>query len=728
MLVVFLIGLLALLQGCGGGSGGKTNVRPDTAPSAAQRVTYEGGTTVEIAVLDSEFLVAHREFEGLKLTTFNPSGDDSDMGRSEQESATNLVDHGTPVAALVAGRTYGYSPSTDLLLYRVSRRDDGATTASAITEGLRLAAAEGARVINASYTGAQRFLNDRELAAMIGPAEGSKGAVITVAAGNSGASLSEDWRIDDFVAADTLAVLGQTLIVGGSHNGDRASRSNYPGEQAWIQDRFLLAPFVAESASGSAVDATGTFAGTSFAAPIVAGMVGAILGRWPHLDAVQVSQLMLETAARDSGLYRRNDCGPDQNANCGLYYLGQGFADLGAAMQPTGELEVASGDHLDDGGVTLACSQIAWSSAFAGMLPAGALQGAVAFDDLGRDYQLDLAALQGQHGLYRSRLRERQEIMLQTSPAARSVTSALAPGVSLTTLAGPASIISGNRVQLDSGRVAIGAFGFQQGDTRLIDAGSEPWGIALLADREAATTHSLDQGIGVDLSLVVTDSVSLKVQHWQASAVAETGGGAGRYRQARDEAAVQVAVLPLLSFELGWAQRHEDNGVLGSRSAGALDLGPGLTMTQWLARATLEMGEHAQLVARYERGSGGDVGGEGLIRSLSGLETTSYQLGLLVGRDRHRGVLAVSSPLRVTRGVAHLDVPVGRDLDGHVLREARQASMSADGRQTDVELGYAYRASSGAALQVNLLHTREPDHVRKAEPETAFTMVYSRPF
>ena len=727
VLLTILIIAIGWLQGCGGGSGGTTNVRPDTAPSTAQRPIYDSQTTVQIAVVDGEFLVAHREFEGLQIKTFNLLGDDSDMGRSEQGSVANLIDHGTPVAALVAGRTFGYNPSTELLLYRVSEREDGATTAGNIAQGLRRAATEGARVINASYTGAHRFLNDRELDALIRPREEWKGTVITVAAGNSGSSLSEFWRIEDFQANGTEAVLQQTLIVGGVHNGERARNSNYPGEQTWIQERFLLAPFVAESASGAGVDATGTFAGTSFAAPIVAGMVGAVLSRWPHLDAMQVSGLMLDTAARDSKLYGRNDCGADQASNCGLYYLGQGVADLEAAMTPMGELEVASGDHLDQGGTTLSHSHLDWSPAFAGLVPASVLEGAVAFDELGRDYEVHVAALQTRRGRYGHRLRERQEWMLQTAPGVRSAVSPVAPGVSLMTLAGPDASISGKRVQAELGRLGVSAFGFQHGDTRAIDPRSAPWGMALLADREADLMHGLEEGLGADLSIRVGDSVSARVQHWQAAGIKEPDANTARYRQTRNEAILQVTVLPQLSFDLGWARRDEDNGVLGSRSAGALDLGNDLKMNQFLVGGALDIGDHTQLTARYERGNGGNSGGEGLIRSLNGLVTTSYQIGLLLSGERHQGVLMYSSPLRVTSGTLHLDVPVGRDLVGNVLREERQAALATDGRQTDIELGYAYQASRGTRLQVNLLHTREPDHVRDTKAETSLAIVYSRP-
>jgi len=728
ILLAILVGSLGWLQGCGGASGGTTNVRPDTRPSTTPRAVYDAQTTVEIAVVDGEFLVAHREFDGLKVTAFNLLGDESDMGRSEQGSIANLIDHGTPVAALVAGRTYGYNPSTELLLYRVSEREDGATTAGNISEGLRRAATDGARVINASYTGAHRFLNDRELEALIRVRDEWKGAVITVAAGNNGSSLSEEWQIQDFEANGTEAVLQQTLIVGGVHNGERAKNSNYPGEQSSIQDRFLLAPFVAESASGAGVDATGTFAGTSFGAPIVAGMAGAILSRWPHLDAVQVSGLMLDTAARESSLYGRNDCGADQTSNCGLYYLGQGVVDLEAAMTPMGELEVASGNHLDHGGITLSETHVDWSPVFAGTVPASALQGAVAFDELGRDYEVDVAALQTRRGRYSHRLRERQEWMLQAAPGARSTVSPVAPGVSLVTLAGPDASISGNRVQMEFGRLGISAFGFQHGDTRAIDPWSQPWDMALLADRETDLMASLEEGLGVDLSLRLGNSVSVRAQHWQAAASKGPEANTDQYRQTRNEATMRVTVLPQLSFDFGWALRDEDNGVLGSLSAGALDLGNGLTMRQFLAGATLRMGDYTRLITRYERGNGGNSGGEGLIRSLSGLETTGYQIGLLVGGDRHQGVLMYSSPLLVTSGTVHLDVPVGRDLEGNVLREERQAPLGTDGRQTDIELGYAYQASNGTRLQLNLLHTLEPDHVRDAEAETSLAIVYFRPF
>ncbi len=720
---------LGLLQACGGGGpGGSSNVRPDSTPPPSGVVTEPTLTEIPIAVIDSEFLVAHSEFDGLAITSFNVLAADSEMGRSEIGSDRSLIDHGTPVAALVAGRTFGHSETTDLRLIRVSDREDGAAGANAISQGMIAAAEADARVINASYSGAQHYLNSKDLLVAIRPAEGSHGPVLTVPAGNGGENLSDEWKLADFQATEALAILQQTLIVGGGNDGQRAANSNYPGEKTWIQERFLLAPYVVESASGRDVDATGTFSGTSFSAPIVAGMAGTILSHWPHLDSVQVSQLLLDTASADSPLYGRNDCGPDRATNCGQYYLGQGFADMEAAMTPQGELEVASGGHVDEGGQPLADTHLGWSPAFGEVLPASALAGAVAFDDLGRDYEVDLARQQSTNGVYRRRLRERVQEIATMSPGSRSSLNPLGPGLSLLTHMGPDGSVQGNRIQMDAGKARIGAFGFHQGMTGLIDPWEGAHGIPLLSDANAGILYRLEEGMGVDMSVSLHQGIDLRAQHWQASGERAAPVAEGGYRQNRSDLGLRFSRLPGAMLELGWAQRDEGHGVLGSSSGGALDLGEGLTTQQLMAGLTLELGDRAQWIARYERGWGHSNGGNGVVRSLSGLVTEQYLTGLQLQHDRHQAVLMLSRPLHVTGGTLVLDVPVGRDLEGNVVREQRRVDLGIQGGQTDIELGYAFLASDDARLQMNLLHTRDTENLRDSGSDTSWAVSYSRRF
>jgi len=232
--------------------------------------------------------------------------------------------------------------------------------------------------------------------------------------------------------------------------------------------------------------------------------------------------------------------------------------------------------------------------------------------------------------------------------------------------------------------------------------------------------------MGVDLSFALSGSVAVQGQHWQASSHA--GAMADRYRQTRSDLGLQVRTYPGLTLEVGWAQRKEDHGVLGSSSGGALDLGAGLSTTQFTTGVTFDVGDHVQWIARYERGRGSTSGGDGLIRSLRGLDTEQYLAGLQFSHDRHQAVLMLSRPLHVTGGTLHLDVPTGRDIEGNIHREQRNVKLAADGVQTDIELGYAFVETDRARFQLNLLHTVDPQNLRSSGRDTSWALAYSRRF
>jgi len=143
---------------------------------------------------------------------------------------------------------------------------------------------------------------------------------------------------------------------------------------------------------------------------------------------------------------------------------------------------------------------------------------------------------------------------------------------------------------------------------------------------------------------------------------------------------------------------------------------------------TFDVGDHVQWIARYERGRGSTSGGDGLIRSLRGLDTEQYLAGLQFSHDRHQAVLMLSRPLHVTGGTLHLDVPTGRDIEGNIHREQRNVKLAADGVQTDIELGYAFVETDRARFQLNLLHTVDPQNLRSSGRDTSWALAYSRRF
>ncbi len=132
------------------------------------------GDKVPIAIVDSGIDALHPDLAGTITAQFDA------LGTGEPPHA-----HGTAVAGIVAahGRLLGSAPSASILAVRAfgaaASGADGTTFN--ILKGLDWAAAQGARIINLSFTGPSDPLLGRALAAL-----NRKGTILIAAVGNAG--------------------------------------------------------------------------------------------------------------------------------------------------------------------------------------------------------------------------------------------------------------------------------------------------------------------------------------------------------------------------------------------------------------------------------------------------------------------------------------------------------------------------------------------------------------
>nr|WP_042835190.1 S8 family serine peptidase [Thioalkalivibrio sp. ALE16] len=679
------------------------------------QTTVQGGETVKVAVIDNGFRPSHEEFEGRIAGTYDVVTDSTDP--EDVASEEDVFDHGTPVSALIAGNTFGIAGNAELEMISAG----SSLLSTRIRDGVEHASSVNARVINLSLGPAWRILDRADSVSAIqsveGPDEATVGAVVVASAGNRNRNLSDPEDGDDsfdFIDYENLTEtqkIWENLIIAGAASGyQKASYSNYAGEMEEIQDRFMVAQGTHETALGDDDDATGFVSGTSYSAPLISASAATIISKWPHLTAAEVTNRLLETADQGSELYEQNDCGPEENLNCGYYYLGQGHLDLEAAMEPDGEVAIAAGEAVEGETHSIAGTHAAWSSSFGGGFDTNALAGVVGFDELGRDYELDLSSHSYSVLPYGQRLGDRVNQMATAGLNPRPVQNEIAPGLSLTSHHVAGGAVGASEMRLDTGVVELSAFGFHQGETGIMDPWAPESGMAMLSDGSGGLSHLLDRGAGFGVTLPMSDRMALDVGHYAGSANRGDDNLYAGYRQARTDVAMRFAATDALELEAGYGQRHEDGGLLGSRGNGALSLGDSSTTGIVSVGANYSMGDHFGLMARYERGHADVAGGPGMIRSIEGLTTEQSALGVTFERDQHEAIFMVSQPLRVTGGTANLNVPVGRDLDGNVIREERSASLAAAGRQQDVELGYAYAPSQDSRLNVNLLYSNNPDH------------------
>ena len=176
-------------------------------------------------------------------------------------------------------------------------------------------------------------------------------AVITKAAGNDGAfGLSADKDPLVKALAENASINSRLLVVGALNYAGSvgmpatiSSYSNTAGAVSGVQSRFLVAsgttPFQTGdialngvAVSGSTLGPDGQTlgnVGTSYAAPRVAGYVAIVRSKFPNLDAIKTSSIMLDTARYDT-----LTCYP----SCSVNIYGAGEASLSRALAPVGRL------------------------------------------------------------------------------------------------------------------------------------------------------------------------------------------------------------------------------------------------------------------------------------------------------------------------------------------------------------------------------------------------------
>ena len=400
--------------------------------------------------------------------------------------------------------------------------------------------------------------------------------------------------------------------------------------------------------------------GTSFAAPMVTG--GLVVMKHYFRDQLSNTELVarLLATANKQGIY----------ANPATY--GQGLMDLGAATTPVGATRVARGERVDGTGVDLTQTGIALGNALGdGLTQAFARQELVAFDDLDAPFWFSLGEF-----------------------------AAAAPGPSvaarLDELTSPANPSRPAAAAVHGAGLASGEFGAGR------RARSGAWRFGLLEAPGGAEDGHLGLA-GRALGFTLTNRHVL-------SATAFTTPGEFARAPASGASLAWQPVDSAFGLHSGWV--GERKTLLGSSAEGAFGT---LAADAFFAgiRADTELGGW-RMSANAEIGTVAAAPRDGLITGISPLTTSA--LSLRASRplaDDGRLHLSVSQPLRVERGRASLDVPVGRTKAGEVVRSRVSAELAPSGRQIDVSAQWRRPLDIGE-LRLGAVVTRQPGH-RAAE-------------
>jgi hypothetical protein len=724
---------LALLAGCGGGGGGTTGP-----------LLVRSTEAIRVGVVDTGFVVSHPEY-----AEFVENFQVFSAGTATTTNTTTIEDtedpHGTYVAQVIAGKTTGFVETTgdaSLLLAKATPINvspsvlytDYVLDTRDILAGTVWAIDRGARVMN--YSLAPMYLLNSDLFNTYAYAQ-SRNVAMVISAGNSSLNLTQDSL--SFGSSASLftyeSLRNITLVVGAvqSSGGELvlAPYSNYAGTNTTIQSRFLVAQdpvrVLSQFPLGSSYTNLLAY-GTSFTAPQVTAALVSLLVRWPHLSAVDSTQILLDTANRTfSSLYNQNNCGDGGigtgSTNCGLFYFGQGLLDLDKALAPVGTTSFALGSTVGGSGVSVASTSLALAPAF-GNAAAQLQLGTALFDGYGRDYTLNLAsrmqAAQGWSGSrnWWSMLGEERQDYEDASSRVHA------------TFSGSGELLgSGGKWSLD-GRHALHwqrASGrhYEQGEA---SAGSAPW--LSLAGQGALSSYDWVDGLGVSRTL----QGGAEVYAGWSRASFESGGSALADNRSRSDSSALQQQLQLswgtratTRWTVGWALTQEREAALGAQGAGGLALSRSFGQSAF-ARFERGLGDGWNLFGHMEWGTM-NVEGTGLLQEMSGVRTSRWSAGLSHSGEAQRWGVALSQPLRVEAAKAVFNLPVGRTVDGAVLRETRTVNLAPTGRQVNLEFALerpwtpaALRGASGAfaapgasgAFGFHLIHAQDAGHVAGA--------------
>jgi thermitase len=228
------------------------------------------GSGVIIAILDSGIDGSNPDLAANLVPGWNFYDNNSNTAETNG--------HGTwvaGVAAMVGNNSLdgaGVAYGAKIMPLRIAS-PDGYAYASTMAQAIYWAADHGARVANISYSGVPGNSTVQSAAQYMR----SKGGVVVAAAGNSGA-------LENIAADDSILAISAT-----DQNDAFASFSSY-------------GPYVDLAAPGVGVYSTtvgggnGTFWGTSFSSPIVAGTVALMLSVNSKLAAADVDKILKSTA------------------------------------------------------------------------------------------------------------------------------------------------------------------------------------------------------------------------------------------------------------------------------------------------------------------------------------------------------------------------------------------------------------------------------------------------
>lgn len=238
---------------------------------------FRGTSSVIVAITDTGIRLDHEDFQGALVSGYNSA---SQLAQANGGDVSDIQGHGTHCAGIAAAQgnnlkgVSGAGWNFKIMPVRVTNATSGNASITALTNGARWAADNGARVVSTSYSGVSSS-SVQTTGAYI---KNTRNGIYLWAAGNANTNMT------GFDHADVT-------IVGASDSSDaRASFSNY----GTPIDIFAPGVNIHATLFNSATS-YGNKSGTSMATPCAAGVAAMIVGTNPSVTGAQAESILYAT-------------------------------------------------------------------------------------------------------------------------------------------------------------------------------------------------------------------------------------------------------------------------------------------------------------------------------------------------------------------------------------------------------------------------------------------------